>query len=174
MQAKELLALSKVVNDKAAKAARKELEAGTYSLDFTVRVTGQLHIGADSEYTPTTHLSVLKLAALAIMGRGATEEAFKAKLRRLMQVAVAHHNSTTIPWCLTKENAEAIAAYDDALVGYINEGIKDVKGELAALPKQPRKGSVRPKLTVAQIKQARPTGKLRKANTTNPDQTALV
>jgi hypothetical protein len=174
MQSKETLALARVINDKAAKAARNEMEAGDYALDFTVRITGHLHIHEDGFYTPTTSLSVLKLAALAIIGRGATEEAFKNKMRRLMQIAVAQHTSTTIPWCLTKENAEALAAYDAALEGYIKEGIKEVKGELATLPKQSRKGAVKASLVVARVEPEISTGKLRKAKVSNPAQAELV
>lgn len=170
MNAKETTALAKAIPTKAASTARNELAPGDYSVDFTVRITGSMSVAEDQEYTPTTSLSVKVLAALAIAGRGATEEAFKAKMRGLMRLAVVHHNSTTIPWCLTKEDAEALSVYNEALVGYLDEGLKEVQEELAELPKKERKGAVRTKLVVARVEPELSTGKLRKAVLSNTQQ----
>ena len=65
MKPQETIALAKLIAKKPSEAARAELTPGTYTVDFTVRVTGKLDVGEDVEYTPTISMSPLMLAALA-------------------------------------------------------------------------------------------------------------
>jgi hypothetical protein len=160
MKPQETIALDRLIASKAATAARNDLAEGTYTVDFTVRVQGKLDVLADQQYTPTISMSPLMLAALAIKGRGATEAAFKAKLAELMRAAVQATNSGDT------DTAK--------LVQWVKEAMGEVKGELAKLPKERRKGAVRPSLTVAKVERELTTGKLRKAKVASPDQTELV
>lgn len=175
LNAPETIALAKAIPKKHTDACREELTEGTYSVDFTVRVTGSLDVGQDYERTPTVSLSPIMLAALAIRGRGATDAAFKAKLGDLMRAAVECHNNTTmsVPTCLTKEASEAKDEID-ALVKYVKGALGGVKKELAKLPKAKCNGPVKASLVVAVVEEKRNTGKLRKATLGDPPQQELV
>jgi hypothetical protein len=161
----EELALAKLVPLKATKAARAGVESGKYTVDFNVRIHGSINVAKDTDKTPTCSLSPLMLAALAIKGRGATDAAFKAKLAELMRsaVAIANVEAAKATGTMTDEQ-KALDVEMSTLAAYIKTAMKDVKDELAKLPKTGVDGKVTHKLEYAEVTTADSkvtTGKLR-------------
>jgi hypothetical protein len=140
MNAIETTALNNAIETKVAKAAREAVEAGSFSVDFTVRVTGSVNVAKDTEKTPTVSIPVKEVLALFVARSGCTREASLALLKECLTEA------------LTKgvEGQGAIEAAAD-----IDEAFKaQVNALTAGLPKSPVKGKVTAKLTVTEI----PTG----------------
>ena len=86
------LALAKAVNTRSREqiAARSEVEPGQYTLDpFTIRVSGELTVGEDETYVPTTGVSLTGATCLAIRRMGIQRENFLKVLKEVCTEALA-------------------------------------------------------------------------------------
>lgn len=66
MESTEIVAVAKVIKDKVAKEANKEVEPGRYDVDLLVRVFGSFTKGEDFEQKLTAKINFTLLAALAL------------------------------------------------------------------------------------------------------------
>ena len=66
MKNAEIIALAKVMKEKAVKEASQELEAGRYELDMLVRILGSFTKGEDYETTVPNKINFTLLAAMAL------------------------------------------------------------------------------------------------------------
>jgi hypothetical protein len=142
----ETLAMSKVSSKKAVDA-RKNVTAGKYHVDMTVRVRGDLSVGEDTETTPTASLLSVDFLLLAFHAAGVTR---KAAMKAIGNVADGY----LVNWTGSKEDKEnAKEARQEALAAYDPDGkMKELFSRFKDdLPKVPKKGSVKFKGEVEEI-----------------------
>ena len=66
MNTEHVLSIAKVIKEKAVKQASKDLAAGTYEVDFLVRILGSFTKGNDFEQQLVAKINYQLLAALAL------------------------------------------------------------------------------------------------------------
>jgi len=74
MSAVEMLATSKAVAEKNVKAARSAMDPGTYPVDVTVRLSGAVTVGEDTDKASTSSLVSEAFLILALKMSGCTRE----------------------------------------------------------------------------------------------------
>lgn len=136
MEAIETLALAKAVKDAAAKKAREELAVGKHSVDFTVRVSGELTVGEDESYTPTVKVPFKAALALFVRYSGVTGDAALNALVKAFTEAVEADGDTV---AALEASADLVAAE------------ARLNAALGELPKATRKGKVLTKLVVEAV-----------------------
>lgn len=119
--------------------ARKTLTPGTYKVDTTLRITGTINVGQDSEVTPTTSIPLKETLALFYAYCGVTGAAAEAALLRAMQTAISQDG---------KGKGELAAT-----LPVVNQMMARVESGLATLPKVKRNGPVTHRLTVTTVGQ---------------------
>lgn len=143
----ETLAMSKAAVTKKVVDARKNVTAGKYHVDMTVRVRGDLSVGEDTETTPTASLLSVDFLLLAFHAAGITR---KAAMKAIGNVADGY----LVNWTGSKEDKEkAKEARQEALDSYDPDGkMKELFSRFKDdLPKVPKKGSVKFKGEVEEI-----------------------
>jgi hypothetical protein len=143
----ETLAMNKAVTKKVVDASRKNVTAGKYHVDMTVRVRGDLSVGEDTETTPTASLLSVDFLLLAFHAAGITR---KAAMKAIGNVADGY----LVNWTGSKEDKEkAKEARQEALDAYDPDGkMKELFSSFKDdLPKVPKKGSVKFKGEVEEI-----------------------
>lgn len=135
-----IVALPKCIKDSSEqyKTARDALAPGSYDVDFTVRITGQLVVGEDTDKTPTASIPIKESLALFIHYSGITRARAVAVLQRAMAEALAKDT------CCQGAIAEMLPIVDQT----IESTLKPV---LESLPRTPVRGSVRASLTLVEI-----------------------
>lgn len=124
MVAEQIVAVAKVVKDAVAKDAGSRLAAGTYPVDFSVRVTGSIKKGEDYD----------------------SEIVAKADPWMLLAVALSHLNGATVD-SIVKEALAADPAMVDSLKEKAAQAVEAVKG-----PTKTRcNGKITTKLEVAVV-----------------------
>ena len=135
----ELLAVAKAVKSKDAKSARSGMEPGSYAVDTTVRIAGNLEVAEDGERTSTSSLLSEEFLVLVLKISGCTR-------KRAAEVIKTVSSEYLQGWTGSKEDKKAsklarkemIEEYDPN--GEISEIIESVK---ESLPKTRVKGSVK-------------------------------
>jgi hypothetical protein len=144
MDNKTIIALTKAVSDRQAKAARPSLTVGTHEVDFTVRVRGSLTVSEDTDKTPTVSIPMKETLALFIAYSGITGQHAKNLLTRAMTDALAIQADG-------EQNHNGVGAIRDALPK-IAEIERDVVAPmLASLPRTKVNGMVRANLDVTEV-----------------------
>jgi hypothetical protein len=141
------LIMSKAVTKKVLDESRRNVTAGKYHVDMTVRVRGDLSVGEDTETTPTASLLSVDFLLLAFHAAGVTR---KAAMKAIGNVADGY----LVNWTGSKEDKEnAKEARQEALAAYDPDGkMKELFSRFKDdLPKVPKKGSVRFKGEVEEI-----------------------
>ena len=134
-QSANSVALSKI---QAEAGARNNLLPGTYDIDTTVHVTGQIKVGADYTTAPTVSIPLKETLALFIAYCGVTREYAIAALRNAMVHAIS-------------EDGQGKGELD-ATMPIVAETMARVEQDIIAqLPRQNRKGVVTTRLTVEQL-----------------------
>lgn len=134
-QALELLALQKLANDKAVKAARDEVGVGTHEVDFVVRVSGSLSVSEDTDRASTARLLNEATLALLIKRMGFQRDEAMKILREVALEAMDIQNGNKRK--LLEETG-------------VKEALATLKKEVvAAMPRTPVRGAVRTNLRVA-------------------------
>jgi len=86
MKTIETIALEKVIKSKEGKAARNELKAGEYEVDFFAHITGGLTVGEDFERTPTVKIPWTLVCAAALSHLNAvTQDAVLRDVAKFIQ-----------------------------------------------------------------------------------------
>lgn len=133
----ETLALSKAVNGEA-KTARNQLSSGSYDVDFSVRIHGQVRIGQSYDATPTASVPIKRaMAALAYIA-GCTGKNGIRIIERAMRIAISTDQSSADALTTMLPKIEAIEQ-------------KVIASMLRGLPKIPCKGKVTTSLTVDDV-----------------------
>ncbi len=125
----EIVALSKVVKDKALKAARPECTVGEHPIDFSVSVKGMLRVLEDTEKTPTCNIPWKTVAAILIAKMGCTRDAAEKQLVGIIAEALRIGDGVGMTM---------YSAYGDALAAAENHIDTTI---LAKLPKVKVKGA---------------------------------
>jgi hypothetical protein len=143
----ETLAMSKAVTKKVLDESRRNVIAGKYHVDMTVRVRGDLSVGEDTETTPTASLLSVDFLLLAFHAAGVTRGAAMKAIGNVADGYLAN-------WVGSKEDKEkAKEARQEALDSYDPDGkMKELFSRFKDdLPKVPKKGSVKFKGEVEEI-----------------------
>lgn len=144
----EVVALTKAIKAAELTAARKGLTVGEHPIDITCRVTGNITVGEQEDYTPTISIPIKSTLALFIRYCGVTRKAAEAALVRAMTEAlnqdVKGEEKNAIIQKAISENEEVIATCE-----------AKVKMMVGALPKAKRDGKVRSNLTVTPVEVSR-------------------
>jgi hypothetical protein len=141
------LIMSKAVTKKVLDESRRNVTAGKYHVDMTVRVRGDLSVGEDTETTPTASLLSVDFLLLAFHAAGVTRG---AAMKAIGNVADGY----LVNWTGSKEDKEkAKEARQEALDSYDPDGkMKELFSRFKDdLPKVPKKGSVKFKGEVEEI-----------------------
>lgn len=125
----EIVALSKLVKDKALKAARPECNVGEHPIDFSVTVKGYLRVLEDTEKTPTCNIPWKTVAAILSARMGCTRAAAEKQLAEIIGEALRIGDN--VGMTLYAEYGDALAAAEN----HIQTAIVD------KLPKVPVKGA---------------------------------
>lgn len=131
-----IVALANFITANDLKVARPNVAAGNHDVDVTIRVTGTISVGADYTTTPTVSVPLKETLALFIAYCGITREAAINLMTRAMTDAISQ----------TGKGKGALAGVDQ-----VEQTIERVEATMASLPKQPRKGPVKTKLTYAEV-----------------------
>lgn len=123
MESIKTLAISKVIKDKAQKEARNQVGPGTYHVDCTVRVSGEIKVGED--YTQ-------QIVA-------------KADPWSLLAVAMDKLNGVTLESIVAEATGEGVDTAD--LKERVADAMKEIKGETET----ECKGKVTTKLEVEEL-----------------------
>lgn len=138
------IALTKAVNDKAAKIARSGLSVGRHEVDFTVRVSGTLNVSEDTDKVPTVSIPMKETLALFIRYSGITGPHAMALLKRAMTDALAANEDG-------EQSSQGVGAIAEALP-IIEETMRTIiEPMLADLPRTPVKGMVKASLQVTEV-----------------------
>jgi len=130
--------LSKIIPAAAEKAAREGLTAGTFPVDFTVTVKGEVSVRPDTEKVPTVSIPIKEVLGLFIQRSGALREANISLL------------SSCISDALAAKGGDGGAK--GALAGEFDAAFGDtVAAFLATLPKTKVKGAVDMKAVMVTI-----------------------
>lgn len=135
----ETLALAKAIAEKRVKAARAEMTPGSYPVDITVHVRGDVEVGEDGEKASTASLLSEDMLVLALRFAGVTRE-------RAVEVISTLAAQALLSWTGSDEDKKRAKAERTALVdeydadGSVREMLAAHK---AALPKTRVAGSVR-------------------------------
>lgn len=126
---------------KSSESDRAAVAAGKYDVDAVVRLTGTLSVGNDYDTVPTVSLPIKEVLALFVARAGFTRERSMQLLVECVHDAIAEDG----------HGAGEVAAR----VAEVDEYLADIKAEvLAKLPRQPRKGAVKAKLSVEVLESA--------------------
>lgn len=132
MKPEHTIALAAAIKSAEQKAARACLRPGTYNVDMTVHVSGEIRVGADGERTPTASIPVKDVMAFFLARAGATREASI----KLIQECVSE--------CLSANKPARLPEVDEAYQAAVEEMTK-------ALPKARVAGKVTSKLSVNEV-----------------------
>jgi len=125
----QLLALSKALKENQVKAARNAVLPGQHIVPtFQVTIGGNLKVGADEEYTPTTSVSLIGATCLAIRRMGIQREKFLQVLKEVCQEALSQDDRTRDALMAEMNVQEFEAAFREEFT--------------SQLPKKTRKGRV--------------------------------
>jgi hypothetical protein len=126
----QLFALSKVVKTAELKSAREQLAPGEHIVPtFAVQIDGNVSVSEDEEYVPTTSISLIGAACLAIRRMGIQREAFLKVMKEVCTEALTSSEATRAALMLDANVKEFETAF---------------KAEFTAqLPKASRKGKTR-------------------------------
>lgn len=139
MDATKTLALAKLVAEKAAKQARAQVVPGSYPVDLTVRVRGELTVAEDGEKTSTSSLISEDALILAPHFSGCTRERAVEVLSNVVAAALAGWTGSDADKAAAKAAHEALVAEYDA-DGRVRQVLAQAK---ATLPKTRVSGSVK-------------------------------
>jgi hypothetical protein len=125
---------------KTLDVSRAAVAPGTYLIDEMVRVSGTMTVGTDYDTAPTVSLPLKEILALFVARAGCTREASIALLLSCVRDAIAEDGRAA------GEIAERSSQVEEAL--------ETVKREVIdKLPRQPRRGAVKAKLTVEVVQE---------------------
>jgi hypothetical protein len=128
------LALDKFKNGKA----RDQLSPGIHNINALVRLTGEIEILDDEEYTPTVSLPILEIMALFIAHAGFTREHTMALIRQCCGEAINQDGKAKDS---LKDNVEVVT-----------KTLETVKKEITSkFTKQTRKGKVKCKVEAVEV-----------------------
>ena len=139
MQAAKIVAIAKAIAEKQAKEARGQLRPGSYPVDITVHLAGEVTVGEDGDKASTPSLLSEDFLFLALHFAGVTRE---RAMEVIEQVAAAALQS----WVGSDADKKAAKAARTALVdsydveGTIRSRFDAVK---ARLPRTPVAGSTK-------------------------------
>ncbi len=133
------IAISKAINSKDAKEARADLEPGTYNVDTTVRIVGEMTVAEDGSQNAKSNLLTEEFMVLVLNHAGITRD-------HAVKVISSLAKESMVGWDGTKEVKKAAKKARVAKVAeYDPEGkIAGVfKGIIADLPRVDKKGAVK-------------------------------
>jgi hypothetical protein len=138
LNATEQMAVAKAIADKAAKAAREEIQPGLRIVDFYLHVHGDLAIAQDTEKTPTVSIPLYATLAIALKKAGVQAENILSIIESSVSEAIAND---------TKVN--------DGISEQVEQICDHLKTRFAeTLPKTPVRGAVKANLVVEKIEAA--------------------
>jgi hypothetical protein len=144
----QLQAIKVLANDKSIKESREDIEAGVHMVDFTLRVTGAVKVGEDTESAPSVKLDdkaiiAMLLAELRDLGSTTTVTQAASALRTIASAGKKKMVAST-------DYAEALVIEKEVALrekgkskrrGSVTGSVKFVKFELcdiAHVPASPR------------------------------------
>ena len=128
------IALTKLPADKTA---RENLSPGTYPIDATIRVKGQIKVGEDYSRTPTASIPLLPTMALLIKRMGFQRDKALALLTECVTEAL--------------QSGEKVEDMLESAIPGLADALKRVQDTMSALPTVSVKGPVTAKLTVEYV-----------------------
>jgi hypothetical protein len=139
MNAKTTLALAKAIASKAATAARAKVKPGSYPVDVTVHVHGDLEVAEDGEKTATSALLSEDALIIALRLAGCTRERAVDVISTMVAQALLTWTGSDEDKARAKaERAQLVDEYDaDGAVRAMLNGYK------AALPRTKVAGAVK-------------------------------
>jgi hypothetical protein len=146
----EIMAMAKAIKETETKGARQELTAGSYPVDVTVRISGQVSVGEDTTRAATSNLLSQEFLLLVLHKAGFMRE-------QAMDLVQSTAQSYLKEWTGTDEDRKrAKRMREDLLKEFDPEG--KMKAFLAEtkvnLPRVPVQGSVRFAGTVEVVEEA--------------------
>jgi hypothetical protein len=141
MNAIQQLAISKAVKDAAAKIARSEVQAGEYPVDFTLKISGTVKVGEDSDKKSTCSIPYKAVMALMVQRMGFQREKAIAIVEECVGEAIKQS--------LAKGDAATSEGSLDAELEEIYTRLVDKACE--SLPRTPVSGQVKATLQLEMI-----------------------